>query len=227
MKWIVHDNGKLRVQSDRTVTATGIADPLIPGGMLAGKALHELLYRPGDGHPPPIYLALLVAKEATKKPAADSAGTGATPAGNAVVWFDPQRKLYPPAIGAAGIPLHRLCILRPRREDLTWAVAECLRCPGVGAVVAQLSAKLSRLEVRRLQLATETGGGVGVLLRPTGGGSNADVYAAATRWLVAPSPGARGVQRWKIELIHGHGRHIGQSFILEYRRDTAAEFIID
>ena len=31
----------------------------------------------------------------------------------------------------------------------------------------------------------------------------------------------RTVQRWKMQLIHGHGGRVGQAVFLEYHRDTA------
>ena len=46
-----------------------------------------------------------------------------------------------------------------------------------------------------------------------------NVYAAATRWLVAPMRGERTIQRWTIQLIHGHGGRIGQTVILEWCRE--------
>ena len=116
------------------------------------------------------------------------------------------------------MPLDRLLLLRPPspREEI-WAVAECLRCPAVAAVIAAVP-KLTRVEARRLQLAAERGGGVGLLMRP----QNADVYAAATRWGVAPAPGDAAVQRWQVQLLHGHGGRVGQHVILEASRETSA-----
>src|SRR5262249_23167779 len=140
-------------------------------------------------------------------------------AGNrAVAWCDPQGCLYPPALEAAGIALERLFVLRPKSwADEVWAVAECLRCPGGGVTLANLT-KLSRVEARRLQLAAESGGGVGILLRTPG--AAAAEYAAVTRWLVRPMMGERNVQRWQLQLIHGHGGRVGQSVILEVCRET-------
>ena len=136
---------------------------------------------------------------------------------SSLIWSDPFHQLYPPALAAHGIPLNRLLLLRPRDlEEQTWAVAECLRCRGVGAVVAA-PADLSRTEARRLQLAAEQGGGVGLLLRTTRAATH---YAAATRWLVRPAPGERTLQRWNIQLLHGHGGRIGQTVCLEYCRET-------
>ncbi|CAN5657558.1 hypothetical protein BH09PLA1_BH09PLA1_20890 [soil metagenome] len=136
----------------------------------------------------------------------------------AIVWCDPQGKLYPPAVAAMGVPLDRLFLLRPKTiPDENWAIAECLRCRGVSATIAS-PRRLSRIEARRFQLAAERGRGIGILLRPYD--RTANVYSAATRWLVSPQRGLRTVQRWRIELIHGHGGQIGQAVILEHHRET-------
>src|SRR5205807_4964577 len=125
----------------------------------------------------PRFLAMLLAKNALRiEPLGASRIDRATSSDvfYPLIWSDPHRTPYPPARASHGIPLNRLFLLRARPEDQTWAVAECLRGKGVGAVVASIPS-LSRLEARRLQLAAETGGGVGVLLRPAGRGSQ--VYA--------------------------------------------------
>ncbi|MGB7158778.1 MAG: hypothetical protein WBD40_11965, partial [Tepidisphaeraceae bacterium] len=64
----------------------------------------------------------------------------------------------------------------------------------------------------------EHGGSVGLLLRPVG--KRSMHYAATTRWLVAPAPGERLVQRWKIQLVHGHGGRVGETVFLECCRET-------
>jgi hypothetical protein len=89
----------------------------------------------------------------------------------------------------------------------------------VAAVVANVDYRLSRVEARRLQLSAERGGGVGLLLRPAGRAVSSE-HAAVTRWLVRPAPGERTVQRWSVQLIHGHGGRVGQAVILEYSRET-------
>jgi len=201
--------GGLKTQPDRSL-ATGLEalDGLLPGGALARGAIHEALFAPEHGMP--ITFALLLARSKIQNPKSQ---TQSSP----IFWLDSQHLLYPPALVAAGIDLDRLYLLHPHKaEDRIWAIAECLRCPGMGAVIADVG-RLSLIEARRLQLSAEKGGGIGVLLRPAG--SVSSIYAAATRWLVAPSRGDRTVQRWRIQLIHGQGGCVGQGVILEVYRE--------
>jgi hypothetical protein len=135
-------------------------DDLAPPNGFRRGAVHELLWEPRT--PQPRTPALLLARAATKTPNPSAKESAAS----VIVWSDPQRQLYPPALMAMGIDLHRLILLRPRnRAEELWAVAECLRCPGVGATVASID-RLNQVEARRLQLAAETGGGAGLFLRP-------------------------------------------------------------
>jgi protein ImuA len=193
----------------------GGGDASSPAGFeesITMRAVHELLFAPAHGFP--FYPALVAARAAVKAEA------------RALVWIDPAGTFYPPAVAALGIAPEQVYVLRPRGGDVVWATAECLRCQGVGAVVAVVGQRLSRVEVRRLQLAAERGSGVGVLLRPSIGGAGAGIYAAATRWLVTPAPGARAVQRWRLELVHGHGGQTGQSFILEKHRASGQAILV-
>jgi protein ImuA len=179
-------------------------DDLAPEGGLRCGAIHELLF--DSTAMPPKSLALILARAAQ-----------ATTAG-AVVWSDPRRELYPTALASAGIDLRQLILLRPKNAaDEISALAECLRCPGVSAVVANLS-RLSDLDARRLQLAAEHGGGVGIFLRPMLK-SSASNYAAATRWLVRPALQGGDSQSWIIELLHGHGGRFGSNVLLEVDRE--------
>ncbi len=222
MRIITSHHGLLQTLSDAPAPAarrsftTGLAalDGLAPGGAFVRGAVHESLSDPA--HPPPRSFALLLARSALRGEAADPFADDDD--GGIVVWSDPAGDLYPPAVAAGGVPLGRLLVLRPPTpRDQAWALAECLRCPAVVAVIAAIP-KLTRVEARRLQLAAERGGGVGLLMRPRG----ADVYAAATRWVVAPSPGDAELQRWQVQLVHGHGGRVGQRVILEACRETNA-----
>jgi protein ImuA len=242
MKLLTCHNGQLHAArsefasfdaNGRSSFTTGFValDELLPNGAFARGAVHELLSIPS--HPSPFFVALFIARagmmnrglrieDRWKKnsflssilnpPSSSSELTGA------IVWCDPQGKLYPPAVAAMGVPLDRLFLLRPKTiPDENWAIAECLRCRGVSATIAS-PRRLSRIEARRFQLAAERGKGIGILLRPYD--RTANVYSATTRWLVSPQRGLRTVQRWRIELIHGHGGQVGAAVILEHHRET-------
>ncbi|HYE20230.1 MAG TPA: hypothetical protein VEA69_17410 [Tepidisphaeraceae bacterium] len=213
-----HDGKLVRVEQTMLgsgggfVTGLSDLDALLPPGGLARGAVHDVLWDDRRGHPRPGAFAAVLARAAARSPApADDL--------RPVVWADPLGELYPPALVALGIPLDRLFLLRAADADAAeWALAECLACPGVGATVAPVG-RLTRVAARRLQLAAERGGGAGILLRPASAalGPGAE-HAATTRWLVTPAPGRRTVQRWKIELIHGHGGRPHEPVYLELTR---------
>ena len=196
-------------------TGLDVWDELAPGGAFARGAIHELLTPRRDANP--LLAATLLARAALglpcnkKQPVVPSPGSGGI-----LIWSDPKQEIYPPALAQRGIPIQRLYLLRCSPAEQCWAITESLRCKGVSAVVAAMT-RLTRVEARRLQLAAERGGGAGILLRPAGNGDK--IYAAATRWLVRPAPGERTIHRWKVQLLHGPGGKIGQSFILEYWRN--------
>jgi hypothetical protein len=238
MRFISCHNGQLqqlaevglKTSSERTFrTGIELIDELAPGGALVRGAVHEVLSEKAHGQGR--FFAATLARAGTKS---DAVGSEAVTQSNShrltasplhrvtssppIIWVDPKGELYPPALLELGIDLSNVYILHPKSiADENWAIAECLRCKGVGVVIAAPQ-RLTRIEARRFQLAAETGGSVAILLRHTGAGSN--IYAAATRWLVAPTPGEPTTQRWKIQLIHGHGGRIGQSVFLEYSRET-------
>jgi len=85
--------------------------------------------------------------------------------GRYLVILDRDRQFYAPGVAAMGVPLERLIVLQPSSEsDAIWGMDQALRNSAVGAVVAWVH-RLEDRVARRLQLATEQGGGLGVLLR--------------------------------------------------------------
>lgn len=170
--------------------------------------VNELLFSVQQTLFPPLAPALHLLSPARLRGAEGKAAT--------VIWIDPDRRFYPPAARSAGIDLSRLYLIHPKPADLVWTLSDCLRCREVTAVVAPVGSRLSRVEVRRIQLAAEHGNTVAVLLRSRGKGD--DIYAAATRWQVAPLPGDRLTQRWSMEFLHGQGRHQHPSFLMEISR---------
>jgi len=210
--------GRLCLRERCNLFRTGLdaMDELAPYGALRCGAIHELLFdcggkafRCGDkaSVSPPRSLALILAR------AAQAAK------GGVIVWSDPRRQLHPTAVSAAGVDLRRMILLRPRNaaQEIS-ALTECLRCKGVSATITHLD-RLSDIEARRLQLAAENGGGVGIFLRPRSTGSSGN-YAAATRWLVRPAAEEGDSQCWIVELLHGHGGRLGSSVLLEVDRET-------
>ncbi len=90
-----------------------------------------------------------------------------TPACKWIVCIDPSADLYPPGVAQLGVPLERLLVIRATHPaDALWVAEQTLRCRAVAAVILPLRT-LDPHTSRRLQLAAETGGGVGLLIRRT------------------------------------------------------------
>jgi protein ImuA len=85
-----------------------------------------------------------------------------------------------------GLPMDRLMILRVAHpRDALWAFEEALKCPALAAVLAELPEAGDAADLtatRRLLLAAQTGGGLGLLLRHR---PSPLPSAAMTRWQVA------------------------------------------
>ena len=82
-----------------------------------------------------------------------------------IVLIDALGDFYPPAARQHGVDFDRLIVLRPGNErDAFWAVDQSLRCPAVAVVIAPLT-RLDDLLSRRLQLAAESSGCMGLILR--------------------------------------------------------------
>jgi protein ImuA len=139
---------------DERLLSTGspALDSLLPGGGLRRGSLVEYL-SPSTGSGAGT-LALCAAREVCAE-------------GRALVVVDRRRTFYPPAAIAWGFDLTSLLILQPADDAAElWAIDQALRCSGVGAVYAPCGA-LDVRDFRRLQLAAEAGGTLGILLRPT------------------------------------------------------------
>ncbi len=139
--------------SHQTVS-TGCAalDRLLPGaGLRRGTLVEWLAPAAGSGA---ATLALIAAREACR-------------AGGVLGVLDAERSFYPPAAAALGVDLERLLIVRPPRHgDDAWALDQLLRSRAVGAVLAW-PGDWDEHTFRRLQLAAESGAGLGFLLRPS------------------------------------------------------------
>jgi protein ImuA len=157
--------------------------------------------------------------------------------GRPVLWCGAVETLHPPGFAGLGLPPDRVVLLRAGRPaDRLWAMEEGLRSPALAGVLAELP-ELGLTDSRRLQLAAEAGGGLGLVLRQGGriraarGGASAERPSTAlTRWRVAPAPSgppplppgaalprwgadgpARllGPPRWRLELTRCRGGRPG------------------
>lgn len=91
---------------------------------------------------------------------------GLARAGRQIVWIAPPYLPYAPALAQRGLPLEQLLLIRTEQpRDALWATEQALRCPAIGAVLGWTAHIVDR-NLRRLQLAAEAGGTLGILHRP-------------------------------------------------------------
>lgn len=140
--------------------------------------------------------------------------------GGALVVIDPTGDFYAPAVAQQGIALDQLILIRPSRPaDLLWACDQSLRCTGVAAVWCRLE-RLGDRAFRRMQLAAESGGTLGLLLRPLS--AKHEPSWAELRFFVEPLPAvseARG-RRLRLEVLRTPGGAAGQTLVLEMDDET-------
>ena len=83
--------------------------------------------------------------------------------GRHVIWADPPFLPYAPGLAQAGLDLARLLWIAPATPaDLWWCAEKLLRHPACGAVMAW-PARCQQTVLRRLQIAVEAGGGLGIV----------------------------------------------------------------
>ncbi|GGC67310.1 hypothetical protein GCM10011504_51610 [Siccirubricoccus deserti] len=166
----------------------------LPGGGLARATVHEVLATsPGCGA---AFCALLLAR------------TGGT-----VLWIATGRDgllAWPPGLAQFGLDPADLVLVRARHwPDALWAMEEALRCPAVTGAVLAGDGPLDLTATRRLQLAAETGGALGLLLQPDR--TSAAHTAVSTRWRIGSLAVEDGLAdpRWLLELLRGHCQVVG------------------
>lgn len=139
-----------------------------------------------------------------------AAGIGARTKGK-VLWCITRTDLFAPAIAQAGLSPDRVIYVEAGEEKALLACfEEGLRHGGLGCVIGEV-AHLTMIASRRLQLAAEGSGTIGLALRRWRRQVDATDFgqptAAATRWRVSviptPSLPVPGVarHRWLVELI--------------------------
>ena len=183
----------------QSVLPFGLAamDSRLPGGGLALGALHEVAGGSNgaiDGAAAGLFAAGIAARTQGK-----------------VLWCLTRPDLLAPALSQSGLKSDRVIYLEGGDDKTVLACfEEGLRHGGLGAVVAEV-ARLSMTTSRRLQIAAETSGGIGIAVRRWRRQAEASDFgqptAATTRWRISalpstplPVPGV-GRPRWLVELI--------------------------
>ncbi|MBB3317612.1 MULTISPECIES: ImuA family protein [unclassified Rhizobium] len=172
-------------------------DRILPGGGLAYGALHE--FAGGgcgtvDGAAAALFAAGIAARTRGK-----------------IVWCLTRPDLFFPALAQAGLHPDRVIFVEgDREEDVLSSMEEALGYGGLGAVIGEL-VRLPMVASRRLQLAAERTGTMGIVVRRWRRQTEANDFgqptASVTRWRVSVLPSAElpvpgvGRPRWLLELM--------------------------
>lgn len=149
-------------------TGSAALDAFLPGGGWPLGALTEL-HSPGPGSGELSLLTPALAR--------------ATGRGERVALVAPPVPPYAPALAAAGVALAQLWVVDAERgDDALWAAEQLLRSGAFAAVLAWLP-QATPTQLRRLQLAAETGGPCWALAyRPERAAAQASPAALRLHW---------------------------------------------
>ncbi|WP_320197421.1 ImuA family protein [Agrobacterium sp. rho-13.3] len=187
------------VSRQKSVLPFGVddIDDCLPGGGLSYGAIHEFAGG-GTGTVDGAAAALF------------AAGIAARTKGK-IVWCLTRPDLFFPALAQAGLHHNRVVFVEvDKEEDVLASLEEGLSFGGLGAVVGEL-VRLPMTASRRLQLAAERTGTIGLIVRRWRRQTEASDFgqptASTTRWRISvlpsedlPVPGV-GRPQWFIELM--------------------------
>lgn len=186
----------------RQVVALGLPDleAVLPEGGLACGAVHEAMGAAAGG-----FAAMVAARAA-----------------GPVLWcrdIDDRAMLYGPGLEAYGLAPARAIVAHCRgRTDLLWAMEEGLRTQGLAAVIGEPTGTIDLTASRRLQLAAEIGGGLGIVINMQGGFA---ASALESRWRIDAAPAGDTIRpRWKVVLERSRGGAQNVSWIVERDEET-------
>jgi protein ImuA len=188
-------------------------DGALPWGGLPRGALHEIAGGGDDGAAWGFSAALL----------ARLAGA----VGTTVVWCHRRDGLYGPGLAAFGLGPERLIVVRGGTDaEVLWAMEEGLRSGGPAAVLGE-ARTTTPTAARRLQLAAETGGVTGLLLRF---GGEMTPSPALTRWRISAAPSSNPdtpvpATGWRVELLRCRGG-MPAAWLVEWHDGTTGGFTV-
>lgn len=147
--------------------------------------------------------------------------------GAACVWISTSRRLFPASLSTFNVAPERIIFIDVNTErEALWITEEALKCEGLAAVVAELN-EISLIESRRLQLAVESSGVTGFILRKDGRKTASTV--ATARWQISPLPSVTeegmpglGFPRWQVDLLKVRNGNPG-SYVMEWAGDRFEE----
>ena len=148
--------------------------------------------------------------------------------GGTVTWIGAKPDAAPQGLHRFGLePAGMLFVAATEAADALWATEEALRCSVVAGALL-IAPPLSLTAARRLQLAAEAGGGLGLLLRPDDGAVSPTT--ALTRWRVAAAGAVPGttsaldrLPSWRLELLRSRGGRTGK---WQVRWDVVARHLV-
>ncbi len=172
-------------------------DRVLPGGGIEPGSLVEIL-DPRSGSGAESLAALMSRSACIQRPT--------------VVVLDRERQFYPPALAVWGLAIDQLVVVHPTNDrDEFWAADQALRSRGVAAVWLRLD-WLKPHDFRRLHLAAEAGGTLGLLLRPVR--VRGEPTWADLQLFVEPRPSTRG-RRVRVEVTRCRGGMSGHTVDIE------------
>ena len=195
-----------RSGAERARISSGLPalDALLPGGGFASGTLVEWLSEGFDESA--TTLAIMVAGNLMR-------GRGT------LVVVDARREFFPPGAAKLGVDLDRTVVAQPEDAQAeVWALEQSLRSEAVSAAVGWID-DVSDTVLRRLQLAAEIGGGIGLLVRPAS--RRTTKSWADMRLLVHPVPtGDSPAAPWRVrvEMLHCRGGFPGGNIVLDLNR---------